>query len=823
MIKIRSHRFETILEALVPTLATTIALLTFLAFSILATSAKAQTNGIAADKKQRLAEVLVVINSLLLDQAERSIDLGLTDFDATPRTVADTFDVSLDTQNQDVEFCFYLTASKALQASDITFAINGVAQTGNNALVEGENCYTIPVSSQQAINQVELTVDNGLILILKDIGLESTNQTRLGLPILTRSSWDDAAVRKVLRIFAFGGHARDAQITEWANMRPNLAIAEMLNFEEHNLKLSPLSPGEQYPQTATQYGEFSDFVENFLSNPASNLPISVESREKFEPDGYAFDDTFSYMVTLRGLNPFRQMVGFWETNYHLAVNLDTRVDNRDMMAFYDTIMNAHASGVPYQRVLAAAAKSTAPTAQYGTDNNEYIGGTCFCNEDEAREIHQLYFGIFGEGDEEHHENVTIPNTAAMLSGMKIVDRVPDPERPGRFRYERRYEPRLELDKHHVPPLNILRQTVTGATPLEKIDSLVEFSIEHPDSLFNLPIMIIEGIADDNLNEERKNQLRAAWASMGNNKQFLEFIRAYAISALFHGPQQRKYLSSFWRIYNITNKVNQYNLESLQAGRDAGRFGRPLNSILDNDGVQEFRPTYNVFGGQTSLDAADSAKIFEDNYNRSAGDRYRWDKVECSDCDQGNPWTKDWTNIIPSQNGAYSVDYVAEWLWRHMYGNLKNYTAVERAHLASILGAVNNGSPEHHFDLAMFLCIYNDRVEQGETNNSVSEMIRRYNRNCRQSNGVYSDNELRWLDRGYTAREITNTLESPYTGPYNPAVSNGAIPSIVDQLSVIEMPLTSDDARLRRNANRRIHYALAFLAATPFALVEAGEQ
>jgi len=323
---------------------------------------------------------------------------------------------------------------------------------------------------------------------------------QLTLSRLTRSGWDEDAVRKVLRIFAFGGHATSAQIRVWANMRPLIAIQEMLNFDEHNLQLSPLNSTERYRQTATQYGQFSDFVENFLSSPASDIPIS-------------------------------QMVGFWETNYHLAVNLDTNVDARDMMAFYDIIMNAHESGVPYQRVLAEAAKATAPTAQYGHDNNEWINGTCFCNDDFAREIHQLYFGIFGEGDEEHHENVTIPNTASMLTGMKIRAR----NQNGNFRGDRVYQTLFDPQTHRQGPINILRQNITGTTPFERIDNLAEISIEHPDSLFNLPVLIIEGIADDNLNDVRRNQLRRAWASMGNNKQFLEFIRAYAVSEMFHGP------------------------------------------------------------------------------------------------------------------------------------------------------------------------------------------------------------------------------------------------------------------------------------------------
>lgn len=783
-------------------------LVLILSLLILSTQSALGTQTIS---EERLSAVMAVVTMFLLSEDESSVDLEINDFVAQSRQVSGDFTLSFARQAVDVELCFELSSANA------SLSINGVVQTGENRPRAGENCYILPVGQQQLQNSFSLTVPEGARVRLSNTGLESASPSQLTLSRLTRSGWDEDAVRKVLRIFAFGGHATSAQIRVWANMRPLIAIQEMLNFDEHNLQLSPLNSTERYRQTATQYGQFSDFVENFLSNPASDIPISTGDRERFGPDGYAFDDSISFMITTRGLNPFRQMVGFWETNYHLAVNLDTNVDARDMMAFYDIIMNAHESGVPYQRVLAEAAKATAPTAQYGHDNNEWINGTCFCNDDFAREIHQLYFGIFGEGDEEHHENVTIPNTASMLTGMKIRAR----NQNGNFRGDRVYQTLFDPQTHRQGPINILRQNITGTTPFERIDNLAEISIEHPDSLFNLPVLIIEGIADDNLNDVRRNQLRRAWASMGNNKQFLEFIRAYAVSEMFHGPEQLKYMSSFWRSYNFANKYNQYNFESLLAGRNSPSFGFDINNGLDGDDVQEFRPTNNVFGGQTSLTASDSSKIFEDNYNRSASNSFRWNRVECDDCDQGSAFFKEWSSVIPARNGDYPAGYLAEWLWRHMFGNLNNYTELERAHLVSILGGSRGNDQGLHFDLSMVVCIFNDSVVRGENNQPVPELLRRADRYCRANNGGFTDDERRWLNRSYNTEEITNANTSPYTGPFNPALEQRAIPNIVQQLSNVNVALTNQDDQIRRNANRRIHYALAFLAATPFALVEAG--
>jgi len=224
----------------------------------------------------------------------------------------------------------------------------------------------------------------------------------------------------------------------------------MLNFEPHNLKLSPLAIGEKYPESTSLDGTLWGFRE-YLSNNSSNLPIPVfddngnNTRQRFSVDNYDLQGSWVRMATTRGLNPFRQKIGLWETNYHLAVNLDAGVTSRQLTGYYDVIMNAHASGLPYQKVIAAAAKSAAVTRQYdhavqnasvrSEDANMWVPTVnrdlpwnqqldftkmhCQCNEDFAREIHQLFFGILGTEDLTHHEDVTIPETAKALTDMRV--------------------------------------------------------------------------------------------------------------------------------------------------------------------------------------------------------------------------------------------------------------------------------------------------------------------------------------------------------------------------------------------------------------------
>ena len=744
--------------------------------------------------------------SLTFTENTDEITLELNDFISDSYSFDDQFQVVFADVGADVELCFMLDGYTAIDDTGLTRSLNSLTEL---SLTDGENCFTVPAANQISENQLTFLVENSAAsLSISGLSLTPVAKTNLGLQSTNRSGWGEREVRKVLKIFAFGGHATDAQIDLWSNMLPEAAITEMLNFDEHNLKLSPLIPGEKYGDHATQYGTLLAFSDDYMaSGSTTNLPMPLPLRAIYGTIRDRASASFIRMATVRGLNPFRQRIGFWETNYHLAVNLDTSVNSYQVAGFYDAIMEAHESGVPYQKVLAAAAKSAATAEQYLTRLNRWINDTCFCNDDFAREIHQLYFGIFGVDDPDHHENVTIKNTAKMLTHI-FPQKAADPARAGRGNVVQ-----FGTTFHHIEPLEILGATITGATASEKIDNLLDVSIEHPESLQNLPIIIIEGLADHNLTDSKKTKLRSAWASMGNNKNFLTFIRAYAISDLFHDTMHEKYLTSVERVIYMANRYNIDNIEALY-GALGKNVGRPIEPQLRDDVIQIFRPSHNVFGGQTPTEAANAPHIFEKNYNRMTFYSAQFfNYVSCSDCDDGQSWQKDWSKLIPKSAGEYRADDVVEWLWNHIIGNMDNYTDLERAYLVSILGGVNN-DPTHplyqsyQYDLAFLLCIRNDRILKGQPVNSLNELISStaYCRHADDGEADYTDDEKSWLNTIYTSDMIANT-------PH--------IAALVDEMGQQIIPLQDADSNVRLRVNRRIQFVIAHIMATPFIFSEGG--
>ena len=152
-----------------------------------------------------------------------------------------------------------------------------------------------------------------------------------GLNVVSKSRWTPTAVRKVLRTFAFGSQATDAQIETWAAMTPQAAIVEMLTFAEHNLRLSPPDKKlakeglEKRRQTLRALGNF------WASGNAANM-IPADDRENYARatyDGAML--TWSMAARVRGGNPFRHRIGYWETNFHLAVNHERGVSNYQLV------------------------------------------------------------------------------------------------------------------------------------------------------------------------------------------------------------------------------------------------------------------------------------------------------------------------------------------------------------------------------------------------------------------------------------------------------------------------------------------------------------
>jgi hypothetical protein len=563
----------------------------------------------------------------------------------------------------------------------------------------------------------------------------------LGLPTVSDDEWDDTAVRKVLHTFAYGGHATDAQIATWADMPPDQAIAEMLTFEEHNPLLSPVT-ASNYDQLDMRDGTLRGLGEFWSSDDPGN-GIPEESRETYRIDKWAVDHIWVKAATSRGLNPFRQKIGLWETNYHLVANMEATVSRLEMVRYYDDIMAALEGGTPYQDVLTAAATSSAIATQYGHFGNRFKNGICFCNEDFAREYHQLFFGVLGDYNPDYHETVTIKNTARALTDMSI-ERNEVPMRTGNISFG--------VEFHYPGLLEILETDYWGEDMPDRIGQLSQDEINHPESLDNLPVMIISGLADDNLNDAKMAQIRSAWAAM-QPKDLLAFLRAYAVSTLFHSEDRIKYLSSIDRHMLLANKFGLNNEENYLNLHGVARY-------TDED-VRVFRPTHNVFGSQTGVEASISADVFRNNYNWVTRSEFRYRAA--SGERSGRLWEREWQSIVPmGATGEYVVRDVAEWLWNRFIGDgLKHFGPLERAHVYALLAST------------------------------------------RDLNYLVSPEDL---SRVITAIELE---------------TESALIALVNSLSTQTLPLDSIDTDEKRYANERIGQAINFIVATPYISAQEG--
>ena len=532
-------------------------------------------------------------------------------------------------------------------------------------LVTGTNLIAVEVH-QKSVGSSDISFD----LSLSGTAYPGTSGEPVAVPLLTGFDtvdevlWDDTAVRKVLHTFAFGGQALDAQIATWGAMRPDLAIVQMLTFEEHNLLLSPVGP-QDYDRLDTRPGTLRG-VGDFWSSSDPGNGVAPAARYTFINSSTVGvpSNTWMQAALSRGLNPFRQKVGLWETNDHLVAHRD-HARKHQVIRHYDAIMSALALGKPYQDVLTEAATSAAIASQYGHRRSVYVDGECKCNEDFAREYFQLFFGILGEDNPSYHELTTIKNMAKVLTdmsdtadGTSILDTLI-----------------IGSERHFQGDLEMLNVTIGGSNALERIEELSDYAIEHPESLKALPVKIIEGLADDNMDADKIARVRSAWASMPE-KNLLDFLRAYAISTLFHNENRVKYLSSIDRNMRLLNGITLTNEDNY-----LGVYGM---NVYEKEDVQVFEPRHNVFGGQTGREAAESADVFLTNYNTITKIGQRLNVVTKER--QGRSWEKDWAAVVsPSADGNYVIREVAEWLWNRFIGDgLKNFGLLERAHVYALL-------------------------------------------------------------------------------------------------------------------------------------------
>jgi hypothetical protein len=519
---------------------------------------------------------------------------------------------------------------------------------------------------------------------------------------ISDAAWDETAVRQVLHVFAFGGFASDAQIRAWADMPPTDAIKEMLTLDPVNEKLSPRDPSFVVP-LERKNGTLRCLSGLFTRNNVDN-PIRADDRANYQLDAWSAPSRVWWMAAhLRGLNPVRQRVGLFETNYHMSVSQNAGVTNQQLLTYYDGIMNALARGDAYQDVLEWSALTAAVAQQYHHKGNAYVDGKFVGNEDFGREYHQLFFGIVGKYDDAYtgdkagyHELVTIPNTAKALTGMIVGAASTDSDQISYGDHD-----------HWQGTLDILEHPIDGDDAKQRFDKLSPIAIATQESLDALPVIIVRVLADDLLDpasadpnvQARVDQVRQIWAGMPK-KNLLEFLRKYAISTAFHDAHRVKFWTSVERNLLLVNLINTGNAESFLDEYDAEYF----TSMED---VTVFRPAHDVFGGQTGQEAAKTADVFRNAYNRSVDSSWSLTRTD-ETSGSTTTWKKDWAPYVPKDDGGkVRVKATAEWLWQHMFADgLANLGTLERAHLYAILASghdlaywIDEADPTHVYSKA----------------------------------------------------------------------------------------------------------------------------
>ena len=490
-----------------------------------------------------------------------------------------------------------------------------------------------------------------------------------GLSMVSEKTWDESAVRKVLHTFAFGSHATDDQIRLWADMSPHLAIVEMLNFDDHNLRLSTphALDTDLVANRPTTMRALSDFWAS--DDPLNPMPTDRRDRFRINDWGGTYF-SWTQMAATRGANPFRERIGFWEANFHLAVNQGAGVSNWQIFRYYDDVMAAHKLGGAYQDVINTQSLSAAIATLYGFVYDRYYNGVCYCNEDFAREYHQLGYGILGVNNPAYHELTSIKNTAKALTGANFQQL----EAPNIWEAETLI---FGTEGHPDHVVEILGQNIEGLTTVEKIRALSDIAIEHPESLDNLPLMIVQGIADDYIDDNEAAALRQAWQSM-QTKDFLQFIRAYAVSPIFHSSNRIKQWTSIERYLLINNRFTHSNLESYHDTTQVGR-------LFWEEEMRPFFPIHNVFGHQTGEEAAKSSEIFRKHISSRTESGY-WFNAPAYDFD-GTIYYKDWAAFMPKDtSGQFTIAHAAEWLWMRFIADMANYGPLEKAHLYALLAS-----------------------------------------------------------------------------------------------------------------------------------------
>lgn len=516
--------------------------------------------------------------------------------------------------------------------------------------------------------------------------------------------WDETHVRRVLAAFAYGGQASDGQLQAWSRMNPKDAIVEMLTFDTVNPRLSP-------PEDDTDlYCGSLEALQEFWSSDDPANPMRADDRHRYATltprdtlSTANLQRTWSKAVGARGCNPFLHKMGLYLTNYHASISVH-KTRAALIRDYYDRIIEALAGGADFVEVMGLAASHAAVARAYGHQYSRYDNqrAVFYGTDDFGREFHQLFFRIQGTTEDPvYHEDTTIEHTAWLLSGMNLdkqqnaygsansgdwwvapivfTDHLDMLDSPRTIRNASNH---YHSSEGAGSCLEILHATVCGANAGEKIAALAPIAANHPESLENVPVYLVDFFADDNLDEDKIAAIRGSWAAA--DFDLLAFLRAYAISREFHGPGTVKFKTAFDRNLVIANGIHLDN-EAVYA---RNFYDSPFYPMAEQ-GAEVFEPAHDVFGGQTGLQAANNRYIFKEAYWRAAdnpGYLYDPDDNYTLDGVTELTWRQDWGSVIPvDAQGQHRVGDVASWLWqRFIADGGKNFDVIARAQVQALL-------------------------------------------------------------------------------------------------------------------------------------------
>lgn len=526
-----------------------------------------------------------------------------------------------------------------------------------------------------------------------------------GLKPVKQEDWTRLHVQRVLQAFAYGGQASEQQLDQWASMAPGKAIQQILNFKPVNTRLSPHGKGQPWQWRCRSLLE----MQELWSSDKPNNPLRADSRPYYATldvnqanvSLFHLALAWSRAVHTPGCNGFIHKTALYLTNYHAAVHAQNAGPVL-MRAYYDDVLKALSQRKDFVELMTLAASHAALSVAYGHAESRFDAyGQFLGNDDFAREYFQLLFGIQGvTEDPAYHEGVTIENNAKLLTGMmpdveenawgsdNVFDWLQSPinfsnhrDPIGRWVANRSWH--YDFGAGDNSCLEILNSQICGRNAQVKLNKLGPVAASHPESMASTPLKLVRFFGDDQVDADEAAALQSAWADA--ELDILTFLRAYAISTLFHAPGTRKLRSTFDRNLMLHNANQLSNEEAWSESVWEG----PLLRMYE-EGALVFAPIRDVFGHQTGTDAANDRYLFKHAWDSNVEEYWFLAKAEESyqlrPKDGEQVWQKNWGATVPvDSQGRHIADDVSLWLWNRFIGDGgRHYDALARAQILSIL-------------------------------------------------------------------------------------------------------------------------------------------